>query len=49
VSRTLAFESHLLLLEVFEFDVLEILWQLAFYVMIDRPKINNTRRINETE
>jgi hypothetical protein len=36
VSRTLAFESRLLLLEVFEFDVLEILWQLVLYAMIDR-------------
>jgi hypothetical protein len=35
---TLAFESRLLLLEVFEVDVLEILWQLAFYATIDRPK-----------
>jgi hypothetical protein len=46
---TLAFESCLLLLEVFEVDVLEILRQLAFYVMIDMLEINNTTRINETE
>jgi hypothetical protein len=39
----------LLLLEVFEVDVLEILQQLTFYVMIDRPEINNAIRINETE
>jgi hypothetical protein len=49
VSRILSFESHLLLLEVFEVDVLEILQQLAFYVTIDRLEINNTTRINETE
>jgi hypothetical protein len=49
VSRTLAFESRLLLLKVFEVDVLKILWQLAFYAMIDKPEINNTTRINETE
>jgi hypothetical protein len=46
---TLAFESCLLLLKVFEVDVLEILRQLAFYVMIDMLEINNTTRINETE
>jgi hypothetical protein len=49
VSRTLAFESRLLMLEVFEIDVLEILRQLAFYATIDRLEINNTTRINETE
>jgi hypothetical protein len=48
VSRILSFEFHLLLLEVFEVDVLEILQQLAFYMMIDRLEINNTTRINET-
>jgi hypothetical protein len=35
-SRTLAFESHLLLLDVLEVDVLEILWQLILYAMIDK-------------
>jgi hypothetical protein len=35
-SRTLAFESHLLLLEVFEVDVLEILRRFTLYSMIDR-------------
>jgi hypothetical protein len=49
VSRILSFESHLLLLEVFEVDVLEILQQLAFYVTIDRMEINNATRINEIE
>jgi hypothetical protein len=43
---TLAFESYLLLLEVFEVDVLEILWQLTLYTTIDRSK-NNTTRINQ--
>jgi hypothetical protein len=35
---TLAFESRLLLLEVFEVDVLDVLWQLALYTTIDRPE-----------
>jgi hypothetical protein len=38
VSRILAFESRSLLLEVFEVDVLEILWQLALDAMINMPK-----------
>jgi hypothetical protein len=37
-SRILAFESCLLLLEVFKVGVMEILWQLAFYAMIDWPE-----------
>jgi hypothetical protein len=37
------------MLEVFEVDVLEILWHLDFYAMIDLPEINNTTRINEIE
>jgi hypothetical protein len=49
VSRTLAFKSLLLLLDILKVKVLEILWQLAFYAMINRPKINNTTRINEIE
>jgi hypothetical protein len=36
VSRILAFKSHLLLLEVFEVDVLEVLRWLALYSMISR-------------
>jgi hypothetical protein len=36
VSRTLAFEFHLLLLEVIEVDVLEILWRLTLYSTIGR-------------
>jgi hypothetical protein len=39
----------LLLLEVFEVDVLEVLRQLTLYVTIDRPEIKNTTKINETE
>jgi hypothetical protein len=39
----------LLLLNIFKVEVLEILWQLTFYVMIDKPEINNTTRINEAE
>jgi hypothetical protein len=38
VSRILAFESRLLLLEILEVDVLKILWQLVLYVMIGRPE-----------
>jgi hypothetical protein len=37
----------LLLLEVFEIDVLEILRQLALYATINRPENNNTARINQ--
>jgi hypothetical protein len=44
-----SFESHLLLLKVFDVDVLEVLRQLTLYMMIDRPEINNTIRMNETE
>jgi hypothetical protein len=36
VSRTLAFKSHLLLLEVFEVDVLEVLHRHALYSTISR-------------
>jgi hypothetical protein len=46
---TLAFESHLLLLEIFKVEVLEILRQLALYAMIGKPETNNTTRINQTE
>jgi hypothetical protein len=49
VSRRLAFKSCLLLLDIFKVEVMEILRQLAFYAMIDRPEINNTIRINDTE
>jgi hypothetical protein len=38
VSRTLAFESRLMLLDVFKVDVLEILRQLILYAMIDKPE-----------
>jgi hypothetical protein len=48
-SRTLAFKSHLLLLKIFKVDVLEVLWQLILYVMIDKPKTSNTHKINQTE
>jgi hypothetical protein len=43
VSRTLAFKSRLLLLEVFEVEVLEILHRLALYSMIGRPETSNTQ------
>jgi hypothetical protein len=48
-KSTLASESCLLLLELFEVDVLEVLRQLAFYAMIDRPETNNIHKINQTE
>jgi hypothetical protein len=43
---TLAFESHLLLLEVFEVDVLEVLRQLTLYATIDRPETSMRTTIN---
>jgi hypothetical protein len=46
---TLAFQSHLLLLKVFEVDVLEVLHQLALYLTIDRPETRNIHKINQTE
>jgi hypothetical protein len=49
VSRTLVFKSRLLLLEVFEVEVLEILHRLTLYSMIGRPETNNIRKINQTE
>jgi hypothetical protein len=44
---TLAFKSRLLLLEVFEVEVLEILHRLALYSMIGRPEISNICKINK--
>jgi hypothetical protein len=49
VSRTLAFEFHLLLLVVFEVEVLEILWQLALYSMIDRLETSERTKIKKIE
>jgi hypothetical protein len=46
---TLAFESRLLLLDVFEVDVLEILRQLVLYATVDKPETSNTHKINNTE
>jgi hypothetical protein len=46
---TLAFESRLLLLDVFEVDVLEILRQLVLYATVDKPEISNTHEINNIE
>jgi hypothetical protein len=45
VSRTPAFESRLLLLDVFEVDVLEILRQFVLYAMIGNKQEN---KINKT-
>jgi hypothetical protein len=49
VSRTLAFKSRFLLFKIFKIEVLEILWQLALYAMIDRPETRNIHKINQTE
>jgi hypothetical protein len=49
VSRIVSFESHLLLLDAFEVDVLEILWQLVLYATIDKLETSNTHEINNTE
>jgi hypothetical protein len=40
-SRILAFESLLLMLEVFEVDVLEVLRWYTLYLMIDRSETSN--------
>jgi hypothetical protein len=37
IKKTLAFKSHLLLLEILKADVMEILRQLVLYAMIDKP------------
>jgi hypothetical protein len=47
VSRTVAFKSRLLVLEVFEVDVLKILYQLALYLTIGRPETRNIHKINK--
>jgi hypothetical protein len=47
VSRTVAFKSRLLVLEVFEVDVLEILHRLTLYLTIDRPETSNIHKINK--
>jgi hypothetical protein len=39
----------LLLLEVFEVDVLEVFWRFTIYVMIDKPETSNTIKINQIE
>jgi hypothetical protein len=43
------FESRLLLLKIFEVNVLKVLRQLTLYSTIDRPEANNTTKINQTE
>jgi hypothetical protein len=49
VSRTLAFESRLLMLEVFKVDVLEVLRWFTLYSMIGRPKTSKRKKINKIE
>jgi hypothetical protein len=46
VSRTLAFKSRLLLLEIFEVEVLKIFHGLALYSKIGRPETSNIHKIN---
>jgi hypothetical protein len=51
-SRTLAFESRLLMLEVFEVDVLEVLRWFTLYSTIGRPetskRIKNKIKIKQS-
>jgi hypothetical protein len=47
---TLAFKSRLLVLEVFEVDVLEILHRFDLYLTIGRPKTSKIQKIvHQTE
>jgi hypothetical protein len=48
-SRSLAFKSHLLLLKIFEVDVLEVLRWLALYVIINMSETSNTKKSNRIE
>jgi hypothetical protein len=45
MSRTLAFKSHLLLLKVFEVDVLEVLRWLALHSAIDKLETSKSTKI----
>jgi hypothetical protein len=49
VLRTLAFESCLLMLEVFEVNVLEILRWFTLYSANGRPETSKRTKINTTE
>jgi hypothetical protein len=49
MSRTLAFESHLLMLEVFEVDVLEFLRWFTLYSTIGKPGTSKRTKINTSE
>jgi hypothetical protein len=49
VSRTLAFESRLLMLEVFEVDVMEVLRWFTLHSIIDRPETSKENKTNKTE
>jgi hypothetical protein len=37
----------MLLFKIFNVDVLEVLWQLALYTMIDGPETSNIHKINQ--
>jgi hypothetical protein len=45
MSRTLAFKSCLLLLKIFEIDVLEVLRWFALYLTIDRLETSKRTKI----
>jgi hypothetical protein len=49
VSRTLAFESRLLMLEVFEVDVMEVLRWFTLHSIIDRLETSKENKTNKTE
>jgi hypothetical protein len=49
VSRTLAFESRLLMLKVFKVDVLEVLQRFTLYSTIGRLETSKRTKINTTK
>jgi hypothetical protein len=49
VSKTLALESRLLMLKVFEVDVLEVLRRFTLYSTLGRPETKKENKINKTE
>jgi hypothetical protein len=48
VSSTLAFESRLLMLEVFEVDVSEVLRRFTLYSTIDRSKTSKRTKTKQS-
>jgi hypothetical protein len=49
MSRTLAFESLLLLIKILKIDVFKIIQQLALCTTIDKPETSNIHKINQIE